>query len=56
VPVNTTATVYVPALNGSSVLEGGKPAATAEAVKFLGDREGDMVFEVGSGDYAFAVK
>ena len=54
VPVNTTATIYLPARNGSSVTEGGKPAATAEAVKFLGNREGEMVFEVGSGDYEFA--
>ncbi len=53
VPVNTTATIYVPARSGSSFTEGGKPAATAEAVKFLGNRKGEMVFEVGSGDYEF---
>ena len=54
VPVNTTATIYLPAQNASSVTEGGKPAATAEAVKILGNREGETVFEVGSGDYEFA--
>jgi len=54
VPVNTTATIYLPAQNPSSVMEGGKPVATAEGVKSLGSREGAMVFEVGSGDYEFA--
>jgi alpha-L-rhamnosidase len=54
VPVNATATIYIPARNGSTVTEGGKPTATAEAVKFLGNREGEIVFEVGSGDYEFA--
>jgi alpha-L-rhamnosidase len=54
VPVNATATIYIPARNGSTVTEGGTPAATAEAVKFLGNREGEIVFEVGSGDYEFA--
>jgi alpha-L-rhamnosidase len=54
VPVNTTATLYFPAQNASSVAEGGKPAPTAEGVKSLGNREGEMVFEVGSGDYEFA--
>jgi len=54
VPVNTTATIYLPAQNASNVTEGGKPVATAEGVKSLGSREGAMVFEVGSGDYEFA--
>ena len=56
VPVNTTATVYVPRLHAANVTEGGKPAATAEAVKFIGETEGEMVFEVGSGSYEFLVR
>lgn len=54
VPVNTTATIFFPAQNASNVTEGGKPAATAEGVKSLGNRDGEVVFGVGSGDYEFA--
>src|SRR5664280_2954883 len=35
VPVNTTATVYVPAGEKSKVTEGGKPAASVPGVKWL---------------------
>jgi alpha-L-rhamnosidase len=56
VPVNTTATIYVPARNAANVTEGGKPATTADSVKSLGRREGEMVFEIGSGDYEFIAK
>lgn len=56
VPVNTTATVYVPALDVKSVTEGGKSAEAAEGVRFL-RMEGDRaVFEVGSGRYSFVSK
>jgi alpha-L-rhamnosidase len=56
VPVNTTATVYIPTQNAASVTEGGKPAVAADSVRSLGSREGAAVFEVGSGDYEFVVK
>ncbi len=56
VPVNTTATVYVPANDASQVAEGGKPAAQVAGVKWLRNEEGTVVFEVGSGDYQFEVR
>jgi alpha-L-rhamnosidase len=56
VPVNTTATVYVPARDVSQVAEGGKPAASAAGVKWLRNENGTSVFEVGSGDYQFTAK
>jgi alpha-L-rhamnosidase len=56
VPVNTTATVYIPTQNAASVTEGGKPAVAADSVRSLGSREGAAVFEVGSGDFEFVVK
>jgi alpha-L-rhamnosidase len=56
VPVNTTATVYVPARDVSQVAEGGKPAASAPGVKWLQNENGTSVFEVGSGDYQFTAK
>jgi len=56
VPVNTTATVYVPASNVSQVAEGGKPAASAAGVKWVRNEDGAVVFEVGSGDYEFVAE
>jgi alpha-L-rhamnosidase len=53
VPPNTTATVYVPATDASSVTEGGKPIGQVEGVRFLRMDAGTAVLEVGSGHYAF---
>jgi alpha-L-rhamnosidase len=53
IPVNTTATVYVPAKNAESVTEGGLPAAKAKAVRLLRMDNGKAVFAVGSGQYRF---
>ena len=54
VPVNTTATVFVPAQSGSDVLEGGKLAGRADGVQFLRADSGRVVFEVGRGTYHFS--
>ena len=54
VPVNTTATVYVPAADAGAITESGSPAATAPGVHFLREEGGSGVFEVGSGTYEFA--
>jgi alpha-L-rhamnosidase len=53
IPPNTSATVYVPAINGDGVTESGKPAAKAAGVKFLRMENGAAVYEVGSGSYRF---
>jgi alpha-L-rhamnosidase len=53
VPVNTTATVYVPAFRQDTVTEGFQPAAEAAGVKFVRMEADRAVFEVGSGDYHF---
>jgi alpha-L-rhamnosidase len=53
IPANTTATVYVPAKDASSVTERGKPAAKTSGVKFLRMEDGVAVFEAGSGTYRF---
>lgn len=53
IPANTTATVYVPALNEAQIAEGGKPLAKTRGVKFL-RMEGDRaVLAVESGRYKF---
>ena len=53
IPVNTTATVYVPTTDAQSVTESGTPASQAERVKFLRHEPGAAVFEVLSGNYRF---
>jgi alpha-L-rhamnosidase len=53
VPVNTTATVYVPATDPSAVTEGGQPLKQAEGVKQVGTDKGFVRVEVGSGKYTF---
>jgi alpha-L-rhamnosidase len=53
IPVNTTATVFVPATNAESVTESGKPAAQARGVKLVKLEERRAVFSVGSGNYSF---
>jgi len=53
VPVNVTATVYIPATNKAQVTEGGQKASSAKGVKFL-KMEGEYaVYEVKSGSYSF---
>jgi len=55
IPINTTATVYVPvaAKDAAGVMESAKPAAKAKGVKFLRMENGAAVYEVGSGSYKF---
>jgi alpha-L-rhamnosidase len=54
VPVNTSATVFLPAKDQAAIREGGKPLEEAEGVKFTrmaGDR---AVLAVAAGTYEFA--
>jgi alpha-L-rhamnosidase len=55
VPCNAVATVHVPAAAKGKVKEGGKNAASADGVKFVKMDGQYAVFEVGSGNYSFAV-
>ncbi|MEU1050493.1 family 78 glycoside hydrolase catalytic domain [Streptomyces sp. NPDC005897] len=55
VPANTTAEVRIPAANRWAVTEGGKPIGEVDGVRYVQEVDGDVVLEVGSGDYAFAV-
>ena len=54
IPPNTTATVFVPAAEGSVITEGGQSAEKAEGVKFLRQEPGAAAFAVESGHYEFA--
>jgi alpha-L-rhamnosidase len=53
IPVNTTATVYVPAKAAEGVTESGKPTAKADGVKYLRMENNAAVYAVGSGIYRF---
>ena len=53
IPVNTSATVHVPAKDAAGVTESGKPAAQAAGIKFLRMENGAAVYAVGSGTYQF---
>ena len=53
VPVNTEATVFVPAANKDAVTESSQPAAEAAGVKFLRMEDGCAIFQIGSGNYHF---
>ena len=55
VPVNTTATVYLPTIPGAVITEGGKPISRAKGIKALPSDNGDAVFELGSGEYKFTI-
>jgi hypothetical protein len=53
IPINTTATVYVPAKDAAGVTESGTLATKANGVKFLRIDNGAAVYEGGSGTYRF---
>ena len=56
IPVNTTATIYVPAKNAAAVTESGKAIDKAGGVKYLRMENRAAVYEVGSGSYRFESK
>jgi alpha-L-rhamnosidase len=56
VPVNSTATVYVPASSVKTVSESGRPAIRSKGAKFTGMNGGCAAFEVSSGKYRFSSK
>ncbi len=53
IPVNTTAHVFIPANDTSSVSESGKEASRAEGVTFVEFKDGFAAYEVLSGKYHF---
>jgi alpha-L-rhamnosidase len=53
IPINTTATVWVPAKDAAGVTESGKPATQAKGVKFLRMENNAAVYGISSGTYRF---
>lgn len=52
-PANTSATIFVPAVDADSVVESGVPASGAAQVRFLRMEADRAIFEIGSGRYLF---
>ena len=53
VPINASATVYVPAKSAESVTEHGKPVAQVPGIKLLKMENGRAVVSLGAGNYTF---
>jgi alpha-L-rhamnosidase len=56
VPANTTATVFVPAVDATRVTENGQPVENSNGVTFLRMENGFAVLAVDSGSYTFSNK
>jgi alpha-L-rhamnosidase len=55
-PGNTSATIFVPTQDPTSVTESGRPAAQSPGVSSLKPSEQAAVFNVGSGHYVFRAR
>ncbi|MFC1558864.1 family 78 glycoside hydrolase catalytic domain [candidate division KSB1 bacterium] len=53
IPVNTTATVYMPAESADAVLENGNTLSSLKEIEFSGTENGYVILQVGSGKYLF---
>jgi len=56
IPANTSATIYLPTLNRSSVTVDGKPADNQKDIKYLHSENGKSLYRIGSGSYHFKLK
>jgi len=53
VPINTTATIYIPNRNGLAITENGQLAQNASEIKMVGEENNCSVFQVEGGEYRF---
>jgi alpha-L-rhamnosidase len=56
IPVNTTATVYIPATEKQQLTESNVVVKNKAEVKFIGYENGRVILQVGSGNYTFKVQ
>jgi alpha-L-rhamnosidase len=56
IPVNTTATIYVPANDVNTVTENGIPLNDVKGIKITGTEDRYVELQAGSGKYHFSVK
>ncbi|WP_447643037.1 MULTISPECIES: family 78 glycoside hydrolase catalytic domain [Chitinophagaceae] len=55
IPVNTTATIYLPTNNVNTVTETGQPLSSVKEIKNVGTEDGYQKIETGSGKYHFVM-
>jgi alpha-L-rhamnosidase len=55
IPVNATATIYLPADNVDQIREGGNPLKEVQDIKVVGKENGRFLIRIGSGKYKFVV-
>lgn len=53
IPANSVAIIHVPAKSVEDIMEGNVAALSVEGVQFLYMKDGNAVFEIGSGNYSF---
>jgi len=53
IPVNSSATIYLPTSSVSKITESGKPISNVSDIKYIETKDGFSVCQVGSGDYSF---
>ena len=53
VPVNTTATIFIPAKSATEITESGKPLSASKDITLSGTENGYVVVKAGSGKYVF---
>jgi alpha-L-rhamnosidase len=56
VPANTTATLYLPAVDIKTIKEGGKLVVNSKGIRFIRFQKGKAVYELQSGSYEFTAK
>ena len=56
IPVNTTATMFVPASDVNVVFENNKPVTESETIQFVRSEKEQVILKFGSGTYLFTIK
>jgi alpha-L-rhamnosidase len=56
IPSNTTASIFIPAINTASVLENGKPLSDEKEIVVKGKQGNYVELQAGSGSYHFSTE
>ena len=56
IPVNTKATIFLPATDASRITENGKKLSEVKGIKMNGTKDGYVEIETGSGEYHFVIQ
>jgi alpha-L-rhamnosidase len=56
IPANTKSSIYLPASSAQQVSENGKPLINTAELKLIGEKDGYILVEAGSGQYHFEIR